>query len=102
MMGHPGQVVPDHQRHAHHDSDTTMKQDWIDLRHPTRRLLVNLLRISFAITLLTSGGLKVLAAQPIRDDDWQKLASARLKGIYDRGEFRAKTFQAEWLADSTG
>lgn len=102
MMGHPGQVVPDHQRHAHHDSDTTMKQDSIDLRHPTRRLLVNVLRISFAVILFTSGGLKVVAAQPIRDDDWQKQASARLKGIYDRGEFRAKTFQAEWLADSTG
>ncbi|MEC7597243.1 MAG: DPP IV N-terminal domain-containing protein, partial [Planctomycetota bacterium] len=79
-----------------------MKQDSIDLRHPTRRLLVNVLRISFAVTLFTSGGLKVVAAQPIRDNDWQKQASARLKGIYDRGEFRAKTFQAEWLADSTG
>ncbi len=29
-------------------------------------------------------------------------AESRLRGIYERGEFRAKQFRADWLPDSTG
>ena len=29
-------------------------------------------------------------------------AEARIRGIYERGEFRAKRFRAEWLPDSSG
>jgi len=31
-----------------------------------------------------------------------KEAESRLRAIYERGEFRSKRFQAEWLADSSG
>ncbi len=36
------------------------------------------------------------------DSSWQSRAEARLKAIYDRGEFRAKSFRPTWLSDSTG
>ncbi len=33
---------------------------------------------------------------------WQSHAEARLKSIYDRGDFRAKAFRPSWLSDSSG
>lgn len=35
-----------------------------------------------------------LPAQTSHDNNWQGMAEARLKAIYDRGEFRAKNPQA--------
>lgn len=43
-----------------------------------------------------------LPAQTSHDNNWQGMAEARLKAIYDRGEFRAKNPQAAWLSDSSG
>ncbi len=31
-----------------------------------------------------------------------EIAESRLRAIYDRNEFRAKPFRADWLPDSTG
>ncbi len=52
------------------------------------------------IALLTA----VCSAHPqsSRDSTWQNDTEARLKGIYEQGEFRPKTFLAEWLPDSSG
>ena len=44
-----------------------------------------------------------LCAQSSHDNTaWQEEAESRLQAIYDRGEFRARTFQAKWLPDSSG
>lgn len=37
-----------------------------------------------------------------RDSDWQEGVRSRLKGVYERGEFRAAGFRAEWRSDSSG
>ncbi len=36
------------------------------------------------------------------EPSWRSHAEARLKAIYERGEFRAKKFQPTWLKDSSG
>ncbi len=41
-------------------------------------------------------------AQTARDSAWQSHAEPRLKSIYQRGEFRAKNVQPNWLIDSSG
>jgi dipeptidyl-peptidase-4 len=41
-------------------------------------------------------------AQPAGGPNWQVIAEARLKAIYDRGEFRARNFRPVWLSDSSG
>jgi dipeptidyl-peptidase-4 len=41
-------------------------------------------------------------AQPINESHWQAHANARLKSIYERGEYRAKKFQPTWRSDSSG
>lgn len=43
-----------------------------------------------------------LLAQTTVDSSWRSHAEARLKGIYDRGEYRAKNFKPKWLGDSSG
>ncbi len=43
-----------------------------------------------------------VAAQTAQDSAWQPEAEARLKAIYERGEFRSPKFQARWLPDSSG
>ena len=45
---------------------------------------------------------QTLVAQTAKDSNWQERAEARLKSIYDRGEFRAKNFRPTWLSDSSG
>ncbi len=40
--------------------------------------------------------------QSIVDASWQDETESRLKGIYERGEFRPRMFQAEWFPDSSG
>jgi len=37
-----------------------------------------------------------------QESDWQKETVSRLRAIYERGEFRARKFQGEWLPDSSG
>jgi len=41
-------------------------------------------------------------AQNADGSNWQIKAEARLKAIYERGEFRAKNYQPVWLRDSSG
>lgn len=41
-------------------------------------------------------------AQSIDESIWQAHANARLKSIYERGEYRAKKFQPTWRSDSSG
>ncbi len=43
-----------------------------------------------------------LPAQAIPESNWQVSAESRLKAIYDRGEFRAKTYRSVWLNDNSG
>lgn len=46
--------------------------------------------------------LSELPAQTIPNSNWRGPAEARLKSIYERGEFRAKTYRPTWLSDSSG
>ncbi|MEQ1826412.1 MAG: hypothetical protein ABL921_10715, partial [Pirellula sp.] len=41
-------------------------------------------------------------AQTAKDSTWRSHAEPRLKSIYDRSEFRAKSFRPNWLSDSSG
>ncbi|MGZ0173262.1 MAG: DPP IV N-terminal domain-containing protein [Planctomycetales bacterium] len=43
-----------------------------------------------------------LSAQTSPDTSWQKETQSRLRDVYERGEFRPRIFQAEWLPDSSG
>ena len=54
--------------------------------------------ISLTFLVVTRG---VIAEMP-DESHWQSQAEARLKAIYDRGEFRAKSYQPKWLSDSSG
>ncbi len=49
-------------------------------------------------------GMLVAQSNPGHEDRERLLgeAEARLRGIYDRGEFRARRFRADWLPDSSG
>ncbi len=48
----------------------------------------------------------IVAVPDIRGQDSRELilkeAESRLRAVYDRGEFRAKRFRANWLGDSSG
>ena len=60
-----------------------------------------------AAILLLPPMLAVLAAQTssaqtTKDSSWQSHAEPRIKGIYERGEFRAASFRPKWLSDSSG
>jgi dipeptidyl-peptidase 4 len=61
---------------------------------------VNYAFLSVIISL--SMGICKIHAQSFRESAWQKETESRLRAIYDRGEFRAQKFQAEWLPDSSG
>jgi dipeptidyl-peptidase-4 len=55
--------------------------------------------------LLVAGGLlhgSIAAGQPIASDDWQAVVQARLRGIYEQGQWRAKRFDGQWLPRSSG
>ena len=41
-------------------------------------------------------------AQPLKVSAWQAETEARLKAIYESGEFRPQAFQTDWLPDSSG
>ena len=55
---------------------------------------------------LLAGILATVAISDVRSqtaqEDLLKQAESRLRAIYDRDEFRAKRFRADWLADSSG
>lgn len=53
---------------------------------------------SLCVTVVT----RDLPAQTPDGSSWQGKAEARLKAIYDRGEFRAKSYRPTWLSDSSG
>ena len=42
------------------------------------------------------------SAQTTKNSSWLSHAEPRIKGIYERGEFRAKSFRPKWLSDSSG
>jgi dipeptidyl-peptidase 4 len=43
-----------------------------------------------------------LIAQTSLDKSWREQTASRLRDVYEHGEFRGRTFQAEWLPDSSG
>lgn len=55
-----------------------------------------------AMTLAFFGGVRAVTAQAADGPNWQSHAEARLKSIYDRGDFRAKNYRPRWLSDSSG
>lgn len=67
-------------------------------------IVLSLLTVACPLLAQSPNGL--LAQPPSerigRDDAWRPATEDRLKAIYDRGEFRAKGFSAEWLPDSSG
>jgi dipeptidyl-peptidase 4 len=56
------------------------------------------LTLSFAFGTAT----RDIVAQTANESNWQLHAEARLKSIYDRGEFRAKNVRPIWLSDNSG
>jgi dipeptidyl-peptidase 4 len=61
-----------------------------------------LTRCSLLIGLVLALASCFAQAQSTPSDAWQKETESRLKAIYERGEFRPKSFQTEWLPDSSG
>ena len=59
------------------------------------------IRISLLVALPALFTVFPLHAQDVRHDDWQLIATERLKAIYDREVFRVEELDAEWLNDST-
>ncbi len=55
--------------------------------------------LPFVCTALTAD---LSTAQSSNHSTWQSHAEPRIKSIYERGEFRAKSFQPNWLADRSG
>ncbi|MBL9093159.1 MAG: S9 family peptidase [Planctomycetaceae bacterium] len=72
-----------------------MKKNTHFLRLPT----VTLLYIATFLGSLVAGAAR---AQSGNDPSWHTKAEARFKGIYERGEFRAKDFRPVWLNDGSG
>ncbi len=62
----------------------------------------NPLTFCIALLLATTFAVRSGNAQTHTNSEWHSHAEARLKSIYDRGEFRAKAYQAIWLKDSSG
>ena len=59
--------------------------------------------ICFCGAVIPAGiGISDLNAQTSPDKAWQTQTTSRLRAIYERGEFRGKRFQSEWLPDSSG
>ena len=57
---------------------------------------------SIPLVISLAMGICHVQAQTSRNSSWQQETESRLKAIYERGEFRPRMFQAEWLADSSG
>lgn len=58
------------------------------------------LRVASCVVLGIAVPSSLLAQAP--DTDWRDHAAARLKAIYEQGDFRAKVFRPIWLSDSSG
>lgn len=61
--------------------------------------LATVLLLSLMLTVVTA---ESSCAQTDKDSSWQSHAEPRLKGIYERGEFRPNSFRPNWLSDSSG
>ncbi len=82
------------------------------MQYDTAACLHSLPRVSRAwfwgavggVLLLLLTGSRTPAEKPELESKDSRLAAAeaRIRGIYERGEFRAKRFRAEWLPDSSG
>ncbi len=66
---------------------------------PWAAQLATVLLLSPLLAVLTA---ESSCAQTSQDPSWQSHAEPRLKGIYERGEFRPKSFRPNWLSDSSG
>ncbi|MEZ5942173.1 MAG: DPP IV N-terminal domain-containing protein [Planctomycetaceae bacterium] len=51
------------------------------------------------VAILTAAQVPRAVAEPL---EWPAGAEARIKAVYERGEFRGRPFNAEWLPDSSG
>ncbi len=60
-----------------------------------------LLACSFLVSAYGAVAVSESCAETSTESLLQK-AESRLRAIYDRDEFRAKQFRADWLPDSTG
>ena len=67
---------------------------------PRRQTLKRLTFVCLACVAALSFAIE--SAQAAEESSWQKDTEARLRAIYERGEFRGRRFQAEWLPDSSG
>ncbi len=54
------------------------------------------------LACVTASSFAIESAKAAEESSWQRDAAARLQAIYERGEFRGRTFQADWLRDSSG
>jgi dipeptidyl-peptidase 4 len=61
--------------------------------------LATALMFSTMLAVLTA---ESSCAQTAKDSSWPIHAEPRLKGIYESGEFRPKSFRPNWLSDSSG
>ncbi|MEM6469831.1 MAG: DPP IV N-terminal domain-containing protein [Planctomycetota bacterium] len=54
-----------------------------------------------AVFSLAAMMIHALFAQEDAGDEWRLIATERLKGIYERGDFRAQSFNPRWVEDSS-
>lgn len=71
---------------------------WQILKLHGLQLLVAFLVLQCAAVLAVD----TTSSEKGQDSEWQTHAESRLRAIYERGEFRAKNFQPNWLNDSSG
>jgi dipeptidyl-peptidase 4 len=55
-----------------------------------------------AIAMISSVAIDSVQAQVTDPAGWSDAVEAQLRGIYERGQWQARRFDAEWLPDSTG
>tara|TARA_R110002072_G_scaffold303140_2_gene495688 strand:+ start:76899 stop:77501 length:603 start_codon:yes stop_codon:yes gene_type:complete len=64
-----------------------------------RRALAIVFSCFVGVVFFSLVGMGLADAQ---ESGWQQETESRLQAIYERGEFRAAKFQADWLPDSSG
>jgi dipeptidyl-peptidase-4 len=69
-------------------------------------MIKNLLQLSAshltALILIGSVAAQSTFSQTSEQPDWRETTQSRLRAIYERGEWRARAFDAQWLPDSSG
>ena len=65
-------------------------------------MMTNRSKALLTLVLLMCNASPMLHAQPMPQPCTDGTTLERMKGVYDRGEFRAKEFRADWLPDSSG